>query len=337
LRFINKNSFSFTDFSVDPIYQRTLFLDTLDVGALSNSKDKKQNQTPFSLIGRSNKYANFNLSGYLQPFSELATYHAKGDFKEFSLPAISSYLKASTGIEVKTGQLNTALDLTLTGDELNGNVVVLLQALETGLVDSEEAGSLIDQGALPLNMAIGMLKDSDGNVELDVPLSGSTTDPKFGLSSIVTLITKKAIMSATQDYLMTTFVPYANIVSIAISAGEFALKLRFDDLEYQEKQIEPDDRQSAYLKEFIALMKDKEDTRVTICAISTPADIDLKTGISVTEKSEIKRLLKMGEDREHALKDHLIEQGKIDSSRILFCKPQIDSDKGAIPRITISV
>ena len=45
----------------------------------------------------------------------------------------------------------------------------------------------------------------------------------------------------------------------------------------------------------------------------------------------------MGEDREHALKDHLIEQGKIDSSRILFCKPQIDSDEGAKPRIAISV
>ncbi|HBY88569.1 MAG TPA: hypothetical protein DEO86_22180, partial [Colwellia sp.] len=102
---------------------------------------------------------------------------------------------------------------------------------------------LIDQGALPLNMAMGMLKDGDGNVELDVPLSGSISDPNFGLSSIVTLITKKAIMSATQDYLMTTFVPYANIVSIAITAGEFALKLRFDDLEYQVKQVEPDDHQ----------------------------------------------------------------------------------------------
>ncbi|PKI13188.1 DUF748 domain-containing protein [Colwellia sp. 12G3] len=337
LRFINKNSFGFTDFSVDPIYQRTLFLDTLDVGALSNSKDKKQNQTPFTLIGRSNKYANFNLSGYLQPFSELATYHAKGDFKEFSLPAISSYLKASTGIEVKTGQLNTALDLTLTGDELNGNVVVLLQALETGLVDSEEAGSLISQGALPLNMALGMLKDGDGNVELDVPLSGSTSDPKFGLSSVVTLITKKAIISATQDYLMTTFVPYANIVSIAITAGEFALKLRFDDLEYQVEQIEPDDNQHAYLKEFIALMQDKEDTRVTICAISVPADIGLKAGVSVTNKADIKRLIDLGEEREHAFKDYLIEQGKIKSSRILLCKPQIDSDEGAIPRIAISV
>ncbi len=337
LSFINKNSFAFTDFSVDPIYQRTLFLDTLAVGALSNSKEQQQHKTPYTLVGRSNKYANFSLSGYLQPFSELATYHVDGDFKEFSLPAISSYLKASTGVEVKTGQLNTALDLTLTEDEIEGNVVLLLQALETGLVDSEEAGSLIAQGALPLNMAMGILKDSDGNVELDVPLSGSISDPKFGLSSIVTLITKKAIISATQEYLMTTFVPYANIVSIAITAGEFALKLRFDDLEYQVKQIEPDDRQSAYLKDFITLMQEKQDTRITICAISIPADIDLKAGVSVKDKADIKQLLDIGEQREHAFKDHLIEQGKIDSSRILFCKPQIDSDEGAIPRIGISV
>ncbi|NQZ25759.1 MAG: DUF748 domain-containing protein [Colwellia sp.] len=337
LRFINDNALEFTDFSVDPIYQRTLFIDTLEVGAISNATEKQQVKTPYTLVGRSNKYANFNLTGYLQPFSAVTSFHVKGDFKEFSLPAISTYLKASTGLEVKTGQLNTALDVTLTGDELDGNVVVLLQALETGLVDSEEAGSLIDQGALPLNMAMGMLKDSDGNVELDVPLSGSTSDPKFGLSSIVTLITKKAIMSATQDYLLTTFVPYANIVSFAITAGEFALKLRFDDLDYQEKQIEPDEQQGDYLHDFIALMQDKEDTRVTICAISTPADIDLKAGVSVSDKADIKRLLELGEQREHALKDYLIEQGNIDSSRILFCKPQIDSDEGAMPRIAISV
>lgn len=337
LRFINKNSFDFIDFSVNPIYQRTLFLDTLNIGALSNKQNKQQEKTPFMLVGRSNKYAHFNLSGYLQPFAELATYHAKGDFKEFSLPAISSYLKASTGIEVKTGQLNTALDLTLTGDQLEGNVIVLLQALETALVDSNEAGSLIEQGALPLNMAMGMLKDSDGNVELDVPLSGSTSDPKFGLNSIVTLITKKAIMSATQNYLLTTFVPYANIVSIAITAGEYALKLRFDDLEYKVEQIKPDEQQAAYLKDFIALMKDKKDTRITLCAISTPEDIGLKAGFSVTDKADIKHLIDIGEQREHAFKDHLIEQGQIESSRILFCKPQIDSDKGAIPRIAISV
>lgn len=337
LRFINDNAFGFTDFSVDPIYQRTLFLDKLEVGALGNSEEKRQEKTPFTLAGRSNKYANFKLDGFLQPFSDVPDYHVKGDFKEFSLPAISTYMKESTGLEVKTGQLNLDFDVGLTGDEIDGNVIVLLQALETATVDSDEAGELINQGALPLNMAMGMLKDGDGNVELDVPLSGSTSDPEFGLSSIVTLITQKAILSATQDYLMTTFVPYANVVSIAITAGEFALKLRFDDLEYTPKQIEPDSKQDAYLKEFMALMNDKEDTRVTICAISTPADIDLKAGTKITDKTAIKRLIDIGEKREHALKDYLIEQGNISSSRILFCKPQIDSDEDAVPHIAISV
>ncbi|MEI6893146.1 MAG: DUF748 domain-containing protein [Colwellia sp.] len=337
IRFINENVFAFSDFSVDPFYQRTLFIDTLEVGALGNSEAKQQEKTPFTLIGRSNKYANFNLAGYLQPFATLPSYHIKGDFKEISLPAISTYLKASTGLEVKTGQLNLDLDVSLEGDELDGNVVVLLQALETGLVDNEEAGNLIKQGALPLNMAMGMLKDSAGNVELSVPLSGSTSDPSFGLSSIVTLITQKAIISATQEYLMTTFVPYANIVSIAITAGEYALKLRFDDLEYQIKQIEPNDSQSAYLNEFIALMQNKEDTRVTICAISVPEDIDLKAGKKVTDKAAIKRLIELGEKREHAFKDYLIDKGEIKSSRILFCTPQIDSGENAIPHIAISV
>lgn len=337
LRFINNNSFGFTDFSVDPIYQRKLFLDKLEVGALGNNKDKQQEQTPFTLAGRSNKYASFNLTGFIQPFTKVPNYHVEGAFKEFSLPAISTYMKESTGLEVKTGQLNLDVNVDLKGEEIDGNVIVLLQALETGLVDSEEAGNLINQGALPLNMAMGMLKDGDGNVELDVPLSGSTSDPEFGLSSIVSLITQKAIMSATQDYLMTTFVPYANVVSIAITAGEYALKLRFDDLEYQAKQIEINENQSTYVKEFISLMKEKEDTRVTICAISVPADIGLEAGTPVSDKKAIKRLIDIGEKREHAFKDYLIEKGELESSRILFCKPQIDSDIGAVPHIAISV
>ncbi|RGP39511.1 hypothetical protein BPTFM16_02846 [Altererythrobacter insulae] len=131
--------------------------------------------------------------------------------------------------------------------------------------------------------------------------------------------------------------PYANIVSIAITAGEIALKLRFDDVEYKVEQVTPDEYQRAYLKDFIALMKDKEKTRVTLCAISTPEDIGLPAGVAVKNKADIKRLLDLGEQREHAFKDHLVEQGNIESSRILLCKPQIDSSKGAIPRIAISV
>ncbi|QBG35932.1 DUF748 domain-containing protein [Litorilituus sediminis] len=333
---VNDNKVVLTDNSVEPVVTRTLNIEKLDLGRISNDA-ASQEKTPFHFAGKSNKYAHFNLTGHIQPFVDVPNYHVEGYLKELSLVALSSYLKKAASLEVKTGQLSTDLNINLIGDELDGNMLLHLQGLETGIVDSHEAGSLIEQGALPLNMALGMLKDRNGAVELDVPVSGSTSDPKFGLSSILTLITQKAIMSATQDYLITTFVPYANIVSVAITAGEFALKLRFDDVDYQVKQIEPESAQQKYMQDFIALMQDKKDTKVTICAISVPEDIGLPAGKALTDPANIKRLKELGEQREHAFKDYVIEHGKIESSRLLLCAPKIDSSKGAKPRIALSV
>jgi len=334
---INDNQITILDHSVEPVKERKLFIDTLHLGALSNAKDKQEQQTPFEIIGRSNKYAHFNFKGYTQPFANKPTHHLQGFLKELSLPSLSRYMKQAVQMELKSGQLNTDVDVTLAGEQLDGNVVILLQGLETAIADSNEAGALIDKGALPFNMAISMLKDSKGDVELDVPLSGSTADPSFGVGSVVTLITQKAIWMATQDYLMTTFVPYANIVSAAMAVGEFALKLRFDDLIYQTKQIEPNEQQQAYLQSFIALMQDKEDTRINICAISVPADIDLAAGKDITDKKHILKLKALGEQRESAFKDYIIKQGNIASSRLLLCAPKIDSSENAQPRIELSV
>lgn len=333
---INENQISLLDNSVEPVKQRDLYIDSLHLGAISNEASKQDELTPFELIGRSNKYAQFNFKGFAQPFSKQPKHHLEGSLKELSLPAVSRYMKQAMQMELKSGQLNTDVDVTLTGDQLDGNVVILLRGLETAIADSDEAGALIDQGALPFNMALGMLKDNNGDVELEVPLSGSTSDPNFGMSSIVSLITQKAIWMATKDYLMTTFVPYANIVSAAMTVGEFALKLRFDDLVYQTKQIEPNDAQQAYLKAFIGLMQEKEDTRVNICAISTPADISLSAG-SKPSKEQSSQLKGIGEQREAAFKDYMIKHGGIDSSRLLLCAPKIDTTEEAKPRIELSV
>ena len=76
---------------------------------------------------------------------------------------------------------------------------------------------------------------------------------------------------------------------------------------------------------------------MTLCAVSEPQGIGLAQGTEITDKETIKRLQQIGKDREHALKDYLIEQGNIASSRILLCQPRIDTNEQALPRIAISV
>ncbi|MDO6507425.1 DUF748 domain-containing protein [Colwellia sp. 4_MG-2023] len=334
---INDNQLTLLDNSVEPMMQSKVIIDTLTLGALSNAVSKQEEQTPFELKGRINKYAHFDFKGFTLPFSQTQKHHLEGSLQELSLPAVSRYMKKAVNMELKSGQLNTDINVTLTGEELNGKILILLRSLETAVAGSDEAGSLIEQGALPFNMALGMLKDGHGDVELDVPLSGSTSDPNFGMSSIVTLITQKAIWMATKEYVMTTFVPYANVVSVAMSVGEFALKLRFDDLIYQTKQIEPNEAQQAYLQGFIALMQDKEKTRVNICGISVPGDINLSAGTKITDAKHINQLKEIAEQREAAFKDYIIEHGGIASSRLLLCSPKIDSSENAQPRIELSV
>jgi len=334
---INNNQVSFIDNSVTPAYKRDLYIDKLTLGALSNTKLQQEQKTPFKLVGRSNKYAHFDMHGFIQPFAQDPTHSLTGYLKELSLPDVSTYMKEATQLALKSGQLNTDINVTLVGETLDGSIQLLLQGIETEVAESDEVDNLVDKGALPLNLALGMLKDSDGNVEIEVPISGSTSDPQFGLHSILGLVTQKAIWMATQDYLMKTFIPYANIVSMTMKVGELAFKLRFDDLPYQAKQIVPDVAQQPYLKEFISLMHKKENTRVNICAISTPEDIGLPSGEEITDEAIQLKLKEIGTQREQALKDYLVTQGKISSSRILLCTPKIDSSKKAKPRIAISV
>ncbi|WP_076417714.1 DUF748 domain-containing protein [Colwellia sp. UCD-KL20] len=332
----NKNQIDFVDNSVDPIYKRSFMIDELAMGKLSNLQENTEAKTPISLKGRSNEYANFAFNGFIQPFAKKKTYHIKGDLNELSLPDVSTYMKDALKLELKSGQLNTKLDVTLIDDDISGDVSININGLETAAANNHETNLVKDQVGIPFNVALGMLKDGNGDLILDVPLSGKTSSPSFGISSFIALITKKAVMSATQDYLMTTFVPYANIVSVAMSAGEFILKLRFEDLPYEPKQVTPNEKQAEYIKQFIAVMKDQKNTRVKICAISTPSDIGLPAQHKLSE-ADIKALKTIGDERERAFKSSVVQDKQIETGRILLCTPQIDNSKGAIPRMVISV
>jgi hypothetical protein len=324
----------FKDQSVQPVFLQELTVEKLQLKQI-NSREPETEALLF-IQGKNNKYAHFNFNGLLKPFIEKPYYALKGDFKEVSLPAVSSYVKESLNHEIKSGQLDFAIDTQLTGNNISGDANILLRGIDFTAANDHEANSLKDQTAIPFSVALGMLKDSQGNVDLSLPLSGNTSDPSFGLTGFATLLVKQATMMAAKDYLMTTFVPYANVVSIAMSAGEMLLKVRFNDLAFSPKQVELSESHQIFLKEFSSLMQDKPDTQITLCPISTPADAGLLVGKKIIDKEIINELNKLSLQRVDNFKQHVIDKYQIASSRLLVCTPQIDSTKNAQPRITFS-
>ncbi len=328
-----ENHIIFRDESVSPHYNRDLKIDAFEISKIDSESNEL---SPFIFKGRSNEYAKIDLTGGVSPLSESVNLKISGNINEIALPAVSSYIRDALGFELKSGQLDTELDVNVDNSELGGSVKLHMRGVDMSAADDAMA-SMKDQGAIPLNVALGMLKDKRGNIKLSVPMSGSVDDPSFGMSSFLVLVTKKAVMSQAKSYLMNTFVPYASVVSVAISAGEFALKLRFEDLIYSPGVTELEETQIAYAQQFIQLMKDKEKAQIKICGVATPAEVGLPNGVATSDEGSLVKLKTLAKSRSESFKRYVVETGGIESSRMLLCNPDIDFSEKSQPRIKLSI
>jgi hypothetical protein len=321
----------FKDTSVTPYYERNVNITNLLFSDLDSGKPEQE--IVLNIQGKSDKYASFELKGRGLPFAPQQKFTLDAVVKEVSLPGISSYIKDALKYEIESGQLDITLKAALTGKQLNGDIDLLLRGIEFTSADDDERGVIKEQFSVPFNVALGMLKDSDGNVAFSLPLTGDTSSPSFGLSGLLTLLVKQATMSAAKDYLITTFVPYASVMKVAMAAGEFALKLRINDLNYLASATELNTEQLEFSRQMSVMLADRDKVNVKLCAVATPSDIELTDASQAHQPKNIVRLNILSQQRVEIFKAHMVEQLKVPSARLLFCKPQIDTSNGAKPRI----
>jgi hypothetical protein len=177
-----------------------------------------------------------------------------------------------------------------------------------------------------------MLKDGDGNVELDLPVSGDTNSPSFGFSGFITLLVKQATIAGAKEYLTMTFVPYASLVKIVMAADKHLLKIEVSDLNYSPKEFEVTEDQNAFITTFTELLKDKKDLQIKMCGVSTAEDLGQEKGKKLSI-DEIGALIRISEQRANNFKRFMVEEQGISSSRLLLCKPRIDNTMNATPHI----
>ena len=107
-------------------------------------------------------------------------------------------------------------------------------------------------------------------------------------------------------------------------------------MEYPPGEVSLQAGQSEFLSQFAALLREKEDVNVKLCAVATAADINKPAGIEITDRLDIKKLKAISTQRVHAFKDYMVKKEKIKSSRLLLCTPQINSDEDAKPSLTFA-
>jgi len=96
------------------------------------------------------------------------------DFRNFDMPALSPYTGQFLGRKVEQGKLQLTLQYKVAQRELQGENKLVIDQLELGAdVESPEATRL------PIGLAVALLKDRHGKIDLDMPVHGNLDNPKF--------------------------------------------------------------------------------------------------------------------------------------------------------------
>lgn len=321
----DKAVFDLRDQSITPEYKRIISLLHFNTGPFDNTKPDLA--SPFVVKGSSDSYGKLDLTGYSKPFKPKPEYKFKGTINEIALPGISGYIRPSLGYDITSGELDIKLDGELIGTHLEGDVDLFIKRiqLEESTDHEGKAHKNVDKSVIPYSSALNMLKDSDDNIKLNLPLSGDTTNPNFGLSGFMKILLTKTMTLAGKNFALSTVLPYASVVSFAVSAaGEYALKVNIHPLEYQPTQTDVPKNQETFLKEFTKLLRDKPDVSIKACALVVPEDIGKNREAKLTEDDK-ETLIELAKARVKNFKDYVISHNGIKSSRIIFCKPKIST------------
>ncbi len=179
----------FSDQFIKPNYRANLTGLAGQIGPLHPGKKGK-----IDIQGMVAKTAPLEIRGTTDPFSSELSLDLTAKVKNIDLPPFSPYSGKYIGYEIEKGKLSADVNYQIDKGVLSGDNKIFLDQFTLGeKIESEEAVSL------PLNLAISILKNRRGEIDIHLPLKGSIDDPQFNLADIIftafTNLITKAITS----------------------------------------------------------------------------------------------------------------------------------------------
>lgn len=185
---INDGSANFADFSLTPNFATAVQQLNGQIGAIDSRQAKP---ATVDIKGKVDRYAPVTIKGSVNPFDPMASLDIATSFKRVELTTLTPYSGKFAGYRIRKGRLNLDLHYLITKGQLKAENKVVVEQLQLGeKVDSPDAVSL------PLKLAIALLKDVDGKISIELPVTGDLNNPQFSIMPIVWQTLRNLIVKA---------------------------------------------------------------------------------------------------------------------------------------------
>ena len=168
---------NFTDLFIKPNYSANL---TEIGGSVTGLSSQLNTTADVDLRGRFAKSAPVEIKGKINPLLQNPFLDIKANVRDIELGPLTAYSGKYVGYAIEKGKMSFDVAYKIENRKLSASNRLTLDQLTFGeKIDSPTATKL------PVLFAVALLKDRNGVIDVNLPISGSLDDPKFSVGGIV--------------------------------------------------------------------------------------------------------------------------------------------------------
>jgi len=217
----NKGSAFFADNSLTPNFASGI--EQLE-GYISHLSSKPGTKASVDIKGKIDRYAPVTLKGDINPLLDKPYLDLDLVFKSVELTSVNPYSGTYAGYYIDKGQLSLALNYKLEQNQLKGSNHLVINQLKLGKRSNSDLAT-----SLPVTLAIALLQDRHGVIDLGMEVSGDLDSPSFSVGSIImTAITNVITKAVTAPFSFLAGLIGADdtLDKIPFNPGQFTLTSR---------------------------------------------------------------------------------------------------------------
>lgn len=174
---LDRGTIDFADRFIKPSYSARMRNMTGSVTGLSSEEISR---AAVSLRGNLERGSDILIKGRINPLSQSQYADIAMQFKDIELSPVTPYTSKYLGHPILKGKLTFDVSYLVEQGKLNATHKVFIDQLTLGeRVDSPDAIKA------PVSLGVSLLKDRHGQINLDIPVTGSLDDPQFKVWPII--------------------------------------------------------------------------------------------------------------------------------------------------------
>ena len=357
-----ENRTRFVDNSVQPPFEMSLEVKQLELSDIDSAKPGQP--SPFLLQGSTGRHAEISAEGEITLFQGDPDGKIKAVLKGVEMLPLSSYTVPAIGYHLDSGELDAEIELALAKGDMQGSNHLIIRRLDVSEANGAKAEKLKAQIAMPLDTALGMLQDKHQTIDLNLPVTGKLSDPNVELGDVINTALGNALKKGAMTYLTTALFPYGTMVALLKMAGDKAGAVQLNPVEFPPASDSLDDKDKDYLAKIAGVLKERPKIAIKLCGMATVTDrqalaqaLAQEQKAKTAEQGEAARegeearteaasqpppvpdesLLALAKRRAEVVEDHLVKQHGVSPGRAAVCRPQIDPEAEAPPRVDLQI